>query len=138
MNKKFFVAWLAVFIAWFLGSFVVHGLLLKGDYARLPNLFRPEAEAGAYFPFMVLAHASMAGALTWIYARGAEDKPWVQQGLRFGLAVALLAAVPWYTIYYVVQPMPADTVVKQVVFELILCLVVALVAAFMYRTRRSE
>ncbi len=32
------------------------------------------------------------GAFVWIYQRGTEDKPWVQQGLRFGIAIALVAA----------------------------------------------
>ena len=32
----------------------------------------------------------MAGAFTWIYARGVENKPWLGQGLRFGVAVAFL------------------------------------------------
>jgi len=31
MNKKFFLAWLVVFIVWFLGSFLVHGVLLRHD-----------------------------------------------------------------------------------------------------------
>ena len=32
------------------------------------------------------------GAFVWIYPRGTENKPWVQQGLRFGIAIALAAA----------------------------------------------
>ncbi|MEJ6022557.1 hypothetical protein [Ramlibacter sp. PS4R-6] len=135
MDKRFFIAWLVVFIAWFLGSFVVHGVLLHGDYARLPNLFRPEADAQKYFPLMLLAHVFLAGALTWIYSRGAEAKPWVAQGVRFGIAVAFLTTIPTYTIYYVVQPMPADTVVKQIIFDSAVMVFVSLVAAFMYRTK---
>ena len=73
-----------------IGGVVVHGMLLKGDYLALPNLFRPEAEAGALFPLMILAHVLMAGAFVWIYARGVEPKPWLAQGVRFGLAVALM------------------------------------------------
>ena len=133
MNKKFALAWLAVFVAWFMGSFVVHGVLLHDDYARLPNLFRPEADAQQYFPLMILAHVMLSGAFTWIYARGVESRPWLGHGLRFGVAVALLTVVPTYTIYYVVQPMPGMHVIKQIVFDGVLMLVVAAVAAFMYR-----
>lgn len=135
MNKKFFIAWAAVFVAWMIGSFVVHATLLHADYAKLPNLFRPEAEAQQYFPLMILAHVVMAGALVWIYARGAEAKPWLAQGLRFGLAVALLTVVPMYTIYYVVQPMPGVHVVKQIVFDGILLLVLGALLAFLYRSQ---
>ena len=108
MNKRFLTAWLIVFIAWMAGSFVVHGVLLHDDYATLPNLFRPEAEAQQYFSLMLLAHVILAGAFVWIYSRRVEDAPWMGQGIRFGLAVALLTIVPTYMIYFVVQPMPAQ------------------------------
>jgi hypothetical protein len=62
---------------------------------------------------MIAAHVVLAGAFTWIYLRGHEARPWLSQGLRYGLAVALLTVIPSYTIYYVVQPMPGATVVKQ-------------------------
>ena len=135
MDKRFFIAWVVVFIAWFLGSFVVHGTLLHDDYMKLTSLFRPEAEAQQYFHFMVLAHVMLAGALVWIYSRGAEAKPWLPQGLRFGVAVAFLTVVPTYTIYYVVQPMPGAAVVKQIVFDGILMLLLGALVAFLYRKK---
>jgi hypothetical protein len=133
MNKKFFIAWIVIFVAWMAGSFVVHGVLLHDDYAKLPGLFQPEAEAQQYFPFMVLAHIILAGAFAWIYSRGVEATPWFPQGIRFGLAIALLTVIPTYMIYYVVQPMPGLHVVKQIVFDGILILILGVIAAFIYR-----
>jgi hypothetical protein len=136
MNKRFLTAWLAIFIAWMAGSFVVHGVLLHQDYSTLPNLFRPEEEAQQYFPLMLLAHVILAGAFVWIYSRGVEDAPWTGQGIRFGLAVALLTIVPTYIIYHVVQPMPGSIAVKQIVFDGILLLALGLLVAFLYRGAR--
>jgi hypothetical protein len=136
MNKRFLTAWIVLFIAWMAGSFVVHGTLLHEDYLTVPHLFRPEAEAQKYFPLMLLAHVILAGAFVWIYSRGVEDTPWVGQGIRFGLAVALLTIVPTYIIYYVVQPMPGGIVVKQIVFDGILLLALGLLVAFLYRGAR--
>lgn len=134
MNKKFYLAWLVVFVVWFFGSYIVHGMLLHDDYMKLTNLFRPPADAQPLFAFMLLAHVIMSGAFVWIYSRGAEDKPWVAQGVRFGIAVALLMTVSTYMIYYVVQPMPGDVVVKQVIFDSILNVLLGIAVAFMYRT----
>ena len=89
MNKKFAIAWLSIFVVWMIGSFIVHGVLLHDDYAKLPNLFRPEADAQQYFPLMILAHVIMAGAFAWIYARGVEARPWLGQGIRFGRHCAI-------------------------------------------------
>lgn len=133
MNAKFLIAWVIVFVGWMAGSFIVHGVLLHADYTRLHSLFRPEAEAQAYFPLMLLAHASLSGALAWIYSRGVEAKPWLAQGLRFGVALVFLVTVPMYTIYFVVQPMPGATVVKQIVFDGVLMIVLCAILAFIYR-----
>jgi hypothetical protein len=134
MNKKLIIAWIVIFVAWFFGSFVVHGVLLNSDYMRLTALFRPEADAQKYFPLMILAHVILSGAFVWIYARGAEAKPWMAQGVRFGIAVALLTTVPTYMIYYVVQPMPADVVIKQIIFDGILMVVLGMIVAWLYRS----
>ena len=138
MNKRFLTDWLLVFVAWMAGSFVVHGILLSGDYLTVPNLFRPEAEAAEYFPLMLLAHVILAGAFVWIYARGVEDAPWVGQGIRFGLAVALLTVVPTYIIYHVVQPMPGRIALKQIAFDGVLLLALGLLVAFIYRGARRD
>ncbi len=137
MNKRFFIAWIVLFIAWFAGSFVVHGTLLHDDYSKLTNLFRTEPEMQHYFPLMVLAHVIMSGAFVWIYSRGVEAAPWLPQGIRFGFAIALLTIVPNALIYYVVQPMPGMVVVKQIVFDGILMLILGVIAAFMYRQPAS-
>ena len=133
MTRKFFIGWVVVFVVWMAGSFVVHGMLLREEYAALPSLFRPEADSQKYFPLMILAHVIMAGALVWIYARGIEAKSWVAQGVRFGIAVSLLGVVPTYTIYYVVQPMPGLLVVKQIVFDTILVVLLGVILGFLYR-----
>lgn len=133
MNKKFVLAWIVVFVAWFLGSFVVHGVLLHRDYQQLGNLFRSDGDQQQFFPLMILAHALMSGALVWIYSRGVEPKPWLAQGARFGLAVALLAIVPIYLIYFAVQPLPGGLVARQIIFDGVLTVVLGVLVAWLYR-----
>jgi hypothetical protein len=133
MNKKFFIAWVVIFIAWMAGDFVIHGALLRDDYMQLAKLYRSDAESQQYFPWMLLAHVLSAGGFTWIYARGKEARPWMGQGARYGLAVAVLAAIPSYLIYYVVQPLPGLLVVKQIIFSTILMIVLGIIVAWLYR-----
>ena len=133
MNKKFVIAWLVIFIAWMAGDFTVHGPLLEADYLRLAKLYRGAGEEQQYFHWMLLAHVLMAGAFTWIYARGAEAKPWVAQGIRFGVAAALLSVVPSYLIYYAVQPLPGELVAKQIIFSAILLVILGVIVAWFYR-----
>ncbi|MGZ9060080.1 MAG: hypothetical protein ACXW14_12645 [Burkholderiaceae bacterium] len=133
MNKKLLIAWVVLFIAWMAGDFVVHGILLKSDYLQLAKLYRSDTESQAYFHWMLLAHVLMAGAFAWIYARGREAKPWLAQGVRYGIAVALLSVVPGYLIYYAVQPLPGAMVLKQIIFSGILVIILGIIVAWLYR-----
>lgn len=133
MSKKFVIAWIVLFVAWLLGDFVVHAVLLRADYLHLTSLYRTEGDQTKYFPLMILAHVIMSGALVWIYARGAEAKAWMAQGVRFGIAVALLTVVPTYMIYFVVQPVPADVAIKQIIFESVLMVMLGTIVAWLYR-----
>jgi hypothetical protein len=137
MNKKLITAWIVVFIVWFIGGFVVHGVLLKSDYMQLAGLFRTEADQMKYFPLMIVAYVILSGAFAWIYARGVEAKPWVAQGVRYGVAIALLTIVPTYIIYFVVQPMPGGVVIKQIIFDGILTVILGLIVAWLYRDGAS-
>jgi len=137
MNRKFIIAWIVIFAAWFLGSFVVHGVLLNADYTRLGALFRAPADSQRHFPLMILAHVMLSGAFAWIYARGVEPKPWLGQGVRFGIAVAFLTTIPTYLIYFVVQPMPAETVVKQIAFDSVLMVILGVIAGWLYRDGKA-
>jgi magnesium-transporting ATPase (P-type) len=136
MNTKFLITWLVVFILWMAAGFVVHGQLLADEYLAT-NLMRPVAEQQQYFVWMIIAHLLMAAAFVWIYARGRESKPWLGQGLRFGLAVALLACVPVYLIYYCVQPLPGVLVVRQIAYDTIVLLILGVVVSYLYRDKAA-
>ena len=137
MNKTFLISWIAVFVVWMAGSFAVHGAWLSDLYGTMPNIMRTEAESQALFHFMLLAHIVMAGAFVWIYQRGIDRGPWLPQGLRFGVAIALLAPVPMFTIYYVVQQTPAELAVRQAIGDSFVVVVCALVAAFLNKDAAS-
>ena len=133
MDKKFLISTVAVFVIWMVGSFLVHGLWLGPTYATMTNMMRPDADQQAMMHIMLIAHVLMSGAFVWIYQRGNEDKPWLQQGLRFGIAVALLAPIPTFMIYYTVQQTPAALAISQSIGDSVVVIVVALVAAFLNR-----
>jgi hypothetical protein len=114
-----------------IGSFLVHGLWLGTTYEGLTNMMRPAEEQEALFHFMLIAHVLMSGAFVWIYQRGNEYKPWLQQGLRFGVAIALMAPIPTFMIYYSVQQTPAALAISQSVGDSVVVVAVALVAAFL-------
>ncbi|MEM7277089.1 MAG: hypothetical protein AAF385_03100 [Pseudomonadota bacterium] len=133
MDKKFILAWLVLFVIWMIGSFLVHGLLLGSTYETMTTVYRAIEDQQRLFPIMLFAHVMLAGGFVWIYLRGREDKPWLAQGLRFGLVIALFAVIPTYLIYYSVQSMSSNLLLGQIAGDTILSLVLGSVVAFLYK-----
>ena len=132
MKAKCIISAVVMFImAWAL-SFVVHGWLLGADYAATPGM-RPPAEAQKIIGWLILAQAFFGIAFAWIYFQGKEDKPWLAQGIRFGIAVAFLTVIPTYLIYHVVTPVPFALALKQIVFDTIRVVLMGVVLAWINR-----
>lgn len=94
----------------------------------------PPAEAEARFGFMIGAHVLLAFGLSWLYRSGRHaGKPWLGQGVRFGIAYALAASVPIYLIYHAVANFPLDLALKQAALETLSVIVVGVCMAYVNR-----
>lgn len=131
MDRKFWISGIVAALLFYFLSFIVHGLILSGDYMQLQSMFRTEDEAMRKMPFMLLADLIMGLAFAWIYRQGVTSGvSWIQQGVRFGIAAALFGMVPMYLIYYTIQPWPLIVVVKQIVLQTIAVTIVGIVVAW--------
>jgi hypothetical protein len=131
MDKKFWISGIAATVVTFALGFVVHGVILAGDYqALMGTLMRKDQEAMGLFHFMIIAHIIMGFAAAWIYRQGAAEGAWLPQGVRFGIAMACVSSIPMFMIYYVVQPTPGMLTVKQIIFDTITWIIIGVVLAF--------
>lgn len=137
MNAKFLISAVVIAVMSLALGFVVHGWLLANDYKSLGALFRSENEQMNFFAFMIAAHVLIGIGFTWVYRMGREAKPFLGQGVRFGLAVAVLTVIPTYLIYYAVQPMPGNVVAKQIVFGTIAMVLMGIVCAWINQDRAA-
>lgn len=139
MDKRFWICGVVMSMAAMVLDIVIHGLLLKHDYAALASTgFVRGPEAGArYLPWMLLAHVGIGFGLTGLY-RAFHPAPTsdVRQGLRFGALMALAATVPGYLICYAVQPWPAMLVAKQIALSVVAMLLLGLLLAWLQPRRR--
>ena len=134
MNRQFLISGIVMSILAFVFGGVIHGALLAGDYAQLPNLMRSQEDSVNYIHWNAIAHVFMGFAMTWIYRQGVDPaQPPLMQGVRFGIAVVCLFIVPMFLIYYAVAPFPGTLVVKQIVFETIATTILGVAVAFLNR-----
>lgn len=133
MDKRSLISGVAMTIAAAALGFVVHGLLLNADYAALvPAVMRAPEDASHYMQWMLLADAAIGFGMTWIYRQGyTASRPALGQGLRCGIAVALVSTIPMFLIYYAVEPLPGMLVAKQLIFSTVQMLLLGLLVAFL-------
>ena len=114
MDKRFWICGTVVSFAALLLGFLVHGVLLASDYAALAHEYRDARDSARQLPWVLLAYGLLGFAMTWIFSHGfAHDRRPLRQGLRFGLAMALVAAVPACLLSYAAQPLPMGFVARQ-------------------------
>jgi hypothetical protein len=116
-------------------GFLFHGILLKGAYgsAVTSGLMRTQPEMDARFHFLALGQLVFALAAVWIYAYGVEAKPWLAQGIRYGIALWALSSLMGALVGYFVQPWPADLLMKSSAADLVICGVTGVVIAAVYK-----
>lgn len=130
---RFVVRTIIIAIAMFALGFVGHQLLLGRDYASIEPIMRSKAEMQSHMPFALISSLCFAGAFVWIYAQGRSSKPWIGQGLRFGLAIWAVSTVPLYITNYVIEPWPGVFVAKILAWEIVAALALGIIVAALAR-----
>ncbi len=127
--KQIVISSVVLFVVSMLLGFVVHALLLSGDY-EVSGMMRSLEDQNTKFPFMLVAHVMIAVGFTLIYRRGREDKPWLGQGVRFGVLWSCATLIPTYLIYHAVMPFELALTCKQIAFDTVGVVLLGVVAAF--------
>lgn len=131
MNAKAIISVVVLFILSMGLGFLVHGTLLFDEYSQLPNIYRSMEDSQGYFGFMIAGHVLIAVGLTWIYRMGHKPtKPWLAQGINFGLAIAVVSTIPLYLIYYAVQNAPQSLAMLQIAYDVPATVILGIVTAF--------
>jgi hypothetical protein len=133
--KKIIGAIVAAFVLLGAGRYLIHNVLLKGAYLDTSYLWRtPEAMLHRLW-ILQLANFVLAVAAVLIYVRGVEPKPWLGQGIRFGILLALVTTVPQSLIEYAVYPLPHRMAIHWIFLEGGLAVVLGVVVAAICRPK---
>jgi hypothetical protein len=132
--KKILNASIVVFVLCVIMDYVLHGILLKGLYAETASLWRPAEAIGKLTWIFWVVDAAIAFLLVWLFAKGWEaGKPWLGQGVRFGLVLGLLFSLPMGFSMYAIMPIPLMLALGWFVGSLVEFLIASIAAAWMFR-----
>ena len=134
MNTRYLISVAVIFVLLMTFGFVIHALLLAPDYQKItPTIMRGPEDGAKHLGFLIVAQLIFAIAFVRIYLRGREDKPWIGQGLRYGMTVAALTVVAKFLIYYAVEQLDSSLVAKQIIYDSIMTTVLGVVVAALHK-----
>ncbi|MFC1475086.1 hypothetical protein ACFLQG_00425 [Candidatus Zixiibacteriota bacterium] len=103
-TKKYVIGSIVVFVVMFILEYVLHDLILGGQYEATKEIYRTEEAMMQYFPAMILGYLMMSFGFCYIFIQGYKGKG-CAEGIRYGLIIAFTFAIPSSLIYYTVFPM---------------------------------
>jgi len=101
--KRTILAVIAVFIAWSILDFVIHGLLLQSTYEATASLWRPMDEMN--MPLIYLVTLAYAACFVAIYGVLISEKSFTA-GIKFGGLFGLAAGISMGFGSYSYMPIP--------------------------------
>jgi len=129
--KKFFIASLAVFIAFQIMDMIIHGAILGPTYQLLSNLWRPDMMDKMWI--MHLTSAILSFLFVYIFARGYEGKG-LCEGLRYGFLIGILMNVVGAFNQHAIYPVPLSLSIQWFIYGVIEFMVCGMVASLIYKT----
>lgn len=128
MNKKFWIAFVVVYIVLVLTNWVIYDALLGPMFTSEPmaSMMRPAEEGKMWIHFMTAAF--VAFFFTLIYSKGYEGKG-IGEGVRYGLYVGMLMAVTMAYDSYAAYKMPYPLAMQWFLYGLIQYIILGVVVA---------
>ncbi len=136
--KKFLLAVIVAYVVLEGTGFLIHGVWLDPIYRSLPDSWRPFEQMEKKMWIMWIGDLLFAMMFAYIYTRGAENKPWLGQGIRYGILIALLAVIPATLGNYVVHRVPYQLAIRWMVAGGLQMVLLGLIVAFFLKKTPSS
>ena len=129
---RLLLAIVVAFVFVFGTDFLIHAFWLVPDYNATKELWRPDSEMTALFPWMLGAHLLIAFAFVMIWALGFADRGNAALACSYGLLAGLLVQATTI-ITYVVSPLPPSIALKWFISGVVQSVLLGLVVWLVYK-----
>ena len=129
MNKKFWTAFVVVFVAMEIMMFLIHGVILSSAYQATQSLWRPDMMSLMWI-YHILA---IIGAffLTFVFSKGYEGKG-IAEGVRYGLYIGIWMASGMAYGSYAMINMPYSLALQWFIYGVIEYVIYGILLAVVY------
>ncbi len=135
-TKKLIGAIVASFIILWIAGYLVHVVWLGEAYREMRTAgmsFRPEDMLQHKLWLVWVGDLLYAILFVWVYTKGMETKPWVAQGVRYGILMTLFTVVPNTLYEYVSWMIPYRLALDWMIAGFITLIIMGLATAGIYK-----
>jgi hypothetical protein len=135
--KKLVLAAVVTYIVLMASNYLINSVWLMPDYNAISASHR--SIEGIMHRFWALALGQLFYAIffVYIYARGAEHKSWLAQGVRYGIVMTLFTVIPVSLTQYDVYIVPYMLVIKWMAAGAVQMLLLGIIVAAIYKQPES-
>ncbi len=110
--KKFTAAVVLGYLLVGVLAYLIHNVWLMPVYRQYEGVWRSDSVMMHKRWVMLVGQFIFTILFAWVYTRGVEHKPWVGQGIRYGILMTLLVVVPSACAQYTIYPIPYTLALK--------------------------
>lgn len=129
MNRLVLAA-AAVFAAFQIMDYIIHGIILMPAYEKLAHIWRPDMQEKMWI--FTLSGLVMSVAFVYIFGKGYEKKG-LAEGVRFGLIMGLFMNFIGSFGQYVMYPIPFGLALEWFLYGMAEFIIAGLIVAALYK-----
>jgi hypothetical protein len=134
MNKKVWIGFVAVFITFQVLDGIVNFVILDPAYKSISHLMRPEGEMKLWL--IPVIGLSFSFFFTLIFSKGYEGKGSLE-GVRYGLYVGLMVALPMAYGSYAMMPIPYSLALQWFIYGTLEYMIAGVVLALIFKPKEQ-
>lgn len=131
--KKLILAAIVAYVFLMATNYLVHSVWLMPDYNAIPQSHRSAGSIARHMWAMLLGQLFFAAMFAYIYSRGVERKPWLAQGIRYGVVMTCMTVIPSSLGEYTVYIIPYALAIKWLIAGAIQLLLLGVIVAGIYK-----
>ena len=137
--KKFWIAFIVVFIVLEIIGYLVHGVMLAATYESegIKEVFRSMEEMDSKMWIMWVTDLIWVYFFIFFFVKGYENKG-IMEGVRYGAYIGIFVSLVFSYQNYVVLPIPYWLALQWFIFGFIISVILGVTAALIYRPAAAE
>lgn len=135
-TKKFWIAFVVVFVLLELMNYLIHGVILSSTYSEesVKQLFRPQEEMQSKMWIIWLTDLIWAFFFVFVFVKGYENKG-IIEGVKYGVYIGLFFGLVMSYQGYAISPMPYSLALTWFLVSFVQCIILGVVAAAIYKPK---